>query len=176
MMQYMGGKLSPKALAPQKRDNLQNEILRTLYAIIKKKNADLFLDLLTESEQIMVARRILIAKRLVAGENQQKIRFDLEVGQGTIEGVERWLQGHFAEYKTVIPTLYQEMKQQARDNKKNTPPSASGYLIKVLRKKYPLHSLIFDLIMDEIDLDAHKLQNKSVQSYVPVKKKRMVTG
>jgi Trp operon repressor len=169
----MGGKLSPKALAPQKRDNLQNEILRTLYAIIKKKNANLFLDLLTESEQIMIARRILIAKRLIAGENQQKIRFDLKVGQGTIEGVERWLQGHFAEYKTVLPNLYQEIKQQAKEEKKRNP-SEWNNLVSVIRKKYPLHSLIFDLMIDDIDLDAHKLKNKSIKSYVPVKKKKLV--
>ena len=48
-------------------------------------------DLLTKSEITMLARRIQIARRILAGQSVNSIRKELRVGIHTIAAVERWL-------------------------------------------------------------------------------------
>lgn len=54
---------------------------------------DLFVGLFTESEMIMMARRVQTAKLLLAGKTYDEIREDNGVGYQTIQGVNQWLHG-----------------------------------------------------------------------------------
>ncbi|MCK5020599.1 MAG: hypothetical protein KAS32_26505, partial [Candidatus Peribacteraceae bacterium] len=47
--------------------------------------------LLLPSEKIMVARRIKIAKEIIAKKPQTKIQVEMHVGQSTVDSVEEWL-------------------------------------------------------------------------------------
>lgn len=68
-----------------------------------------FKDLLSESESIMLARRIEIAKRLMEGEDYYKIARELKVGMDTIGRVQRWLASGFGGYEKAIAGFNKEL-------------------------------------------------------------------
>src|SRR3989344_1145180 len=94
-------------------------------------------DLLTESERIMLGRRIVVARRLIAGESYDKIEADLRVGRDTIWRVQRWLLDQLPGFENAIKELERELK--GREFRKNY---ASSALFR-LKKKYPAHFLLF---------------------------------
>lgn len=98
-------------------------------------------DLLTPSERIMLGRRIIIARRLLAGEGPTSIAPNLKVGYDTIYRVERWLHDQMPGYEQAIKEMEKEFekRQQKRDEKKLYATSA----LYRLKKKYPLHFLLF---------------------------------
>ncbi len=151
------GKVSPRKLGHRERVELTDELLTTLRAIMRLKNPSLLLNLLTASEHIMLARRIQTAKRLLAGNTFVEIRSDLGVGQATVEVVERLLKEHFPEYRATLPDLYKELRQKARKAKPIEP-----YSFRWLRRKYPLHFLLFNLLLDDIEWERNKKLPRSM--------------
>lgn len=96
-------------------------------------------DLLTESERFMLGRRILIARELINKTRQAEIVDRYHVGYDTIQKVEHWLSDQFPGYEQAIAAMETEM---AKRNKKRTYPSRLEP-IAWLKKKYPLHFLLF---------------------------------
>jgi uncharacterized protein YerC len=93
-------------------------------------------DLLTPSERIMLGRRIVIARRLLAGEGYDAIRTDMGVGRSTIAKVHRWLSDQLPGYEEAIAGMKHEfdkrkIKYERRKDFAN------------LKRKYPLHFLLF---------------------------------
>jgi uncharacterized protein YerC len=133
-----------KVRAKELPEKLRIEILDTLYtaagAIRGRQAMKLFLrDLLTESERIMLGRRIVVARRLIAGESYDKIEVDLRVGRDTIWRVQRWLLDQLPGFENAVKELEKEMKD--REFRKNYATSA----LFRLKKKYPAHFLLFPL-------------------------------
>ncbi len=95
-------------------------------------------DLLTESERVMLGRRILIARRLIAGEGYNSIQADLKVAPNTIRKVEKWLDDQIPGYENAIHNYESELKK--RKKKLNAPKYGT---FAFLKKKYPLHFLFF---------------------------------
>lgn len=90
------------------------EILDTLYTAagtIRGRDAmKLFLrDLLTPSERVMLGRRLMIARRLLAGESTVKIAADLKVGRDTIWRVQKWLNDELQGYEKAVINLEKEL-------------------------------------------------------------------
>ena len=122
------------------------EVLDALYtaAASVKGRADmkLFLrDLLTESERIMLGRRILIARKLIEGMSARDIEDEMHVGRDTVGRVHRWLHDQFPGYEKAIHSMEVEFERrgQARDNAYLYATSAMYRL----KKKYPMHFLLF---------------------------------
>ena len=120
----------------------QKESLDALYtaagSIHGRTAMKLFLrDLLTESERFMLGRRILIARALLQGETERNIATEMRVGTDTIYRVARWLNDQFPGYENAIAKLEQEYAK--RLPKENAPIGTIRYL----KKKYPLHFLLF---------------------------------
>ena len=121
------------------------EVMKTLDALytaasaIKGREAvKLFLkDLLTTSERIMLGRRIIIAQKLLRGENQEDIIKSLGVGFDTIAKVQRWLKDQMPGYEQAISEMEKEFS-----NRKEKKLYATSILYR-LKKKYPLHFLLF---------------------------------
>ena len=122
------------------------EVLDTLYtaasAIRGRAAMKLFLrDLLTESERIMLGRRIIIARRLLAGDRYDDIETDLHVGRDTIGRVQRWLWDQLPGYEQAIKEMEKEFEaRQKRYEDKKLYATSTLYRLK---KKYPLHFLLF---------------------------------
>lgn len=81
-----------------------------------------FKDLLSESEAIMLARRIKIAQRLLQGVDYGEIQSELHVGRSTIASVHQWLTSGFQGYETAIKKFTGAASHQS----KGTRPGKSG--------------------------------------------------
>lgn len=128
-------------------DLTKNETIKTLDTLytaasaVKGRDAvKLFLrDLLTQSERIMLGRRLMIARLLLRGETYESIQRRLGVGRTTVSRVERWLQDEFPGYEQALAGLEKEMDKRAvRAEIKDNPFSYAA-----LKRKYPLHFLLF---------------------------------
>lgn len=131
----------------KKSDLTDQEIMKTLDTLytaasaVKGRDAvKLFLkDLLTESERLMLGRRITIARLLLRGISHYEVRQRIGVGYTTITRVERWLEDELPGYEQALKGLEKEMDRRAvRAEIKDNPFSYAA-----LKKKYPLHFLLF---------------------------------
>ena len=62
-------------------------------------------DILTESEQVMLGRRILIAAKLLENQTYDKIVREMNVGQDTVYRVKKWLGGRHKGYEKVVEKI-----------------------------------------------------------------------
>ncbi|MBI4120020.1 MAG: hypothetical protein HY454_01000 [Parcubacteria group bacterium] len=104
-----------------------------------------FKDLLSESEAVMLARRIFIAKELLAGKGYDEIAVEIKTSHATIASVHRWLMSGFGGYENAIARFEAVLKQ--RFKKSDSAEGDIAYSFGWLRKKYPLHFLLFNLLM-----------------------------
>lgn len=93
--------------------------------------------LLTESERVMLGRRVLIARLLLSGETRRGICERLGSSQRTVASVKRWLSEELPGYEEAIVAMEEEFEK--RDFKKQY---ATSTLFR-LKKRYPLHFLLF---------------------------------
>lgn len=133
-----------KVRARNLTDKERMEVLDMLYtaagAVRGRDAMKLFLrDLLTESERIMLGRRIIIARMLIAGESHRMIEKELRVGRDTVWRVQLWLCDQFPGFENAIAELEKELDK--REFKKQYATSA----LFRLKKKYPAHFLLFPL-------------------------------
>ncbi len=103
----------------------------------KKEAANFFKDMLTPSESLMITRRIEIAKMLITGHTFDEIKDILKVGTNTVNSVNRWLFTGFGGYLNEIK------KSNNKSSLKNSMPKSEWDSIK---KKYPAHFMIFNLV------------------------------
>jgi uncharacterized protein YerC len=117
------------------------DALYTAAGTVRGRDAmKLFLrDLLTPSERIMLGRRILIARLLLEGASKEEIGKRLGVGYDTVYRVRRWLEDQMPGYEEAVAGLKKEYEK--REQKRLYATSA----IARLKKKYPLHFLLFPL-------------------------------
>lgn len=133
---------------------------REMNHIIKQKNLDLFWtsiaglegrmevknffkDLLSETEAIMFARRLEVARMLLAGHSYQEISKKLQVGENTIGKVQRWLTSGFGGYEKALKGFERALEKRGEIEKNKY---IQPYSFDWLRKKYPLQFLLFNLI------------------------------
>ena len=100
-------------------------------------------DLLTESERIMIGRRILIAQMLLEDKTYDQIIQELHVGADTIIRVHRWLEDESDGYEKAVAGLKKELNSTKQRIEKS---ALEPYSFTWLRKKYPLHFFIFNLL------------------------------
>lgn len=101
-----------------------------------------FKDLLTLSEVVMISRRVQAAKMLLAGMTYDEIRKELKIGKATIAQVERWLNNGFGGYKEIISRhKKKELRKKDYLSEANTP-----FTLDHIRKKYPLHFLLLNIL------------------------------
>jgi|SRR3989344_1078992 len=103
-----------KVRAQELTNKQRIEVLDTLYttagAVRGRDAMKLFLrDLLTPSERIMLGRRIMIARRLIAGAAYDTIETDLKVGRDTIWRVQRWLHDQLPGYEHAVEKFEKEL-------------------------------------------------------------------
>jgi len=105
-------------------------------------------DLLSETEAVMLARRLKIAQLIYQGKSYDQIQKLMKASPGTIASVHSWLDGGFGGYLKGIQKLRQELgRQEALSEKKiraQDPLSWEG-----IKKKYPMHFMLFNAV-DEV--------------------------
>lgn len=98
-------------------------------------------DLLTESERIMLGRRILVARAILSGQTYDEIVSDLKVGKDTVSRIGKWLDDQIPGYEEAIAKMEQEMER--RKSKQGGVTEMMNDPIGYLKKKYPMHFLLF---------------------------------
>jgi TrpR-related protein YerC/YecD len=113
-----------------------------MIALLKNREEvkQFFKDLLTLSEVVMISRRLQIAKMLLEGYTYREVQDKLKVGVPTVVSVERWLNQGFGGYRNII----QRHKKTRRKFQEYEP--APPFSLKHLRKKYPLHFLLWNMV------------------------------
>lgn len=137
----------------QKEGLAKEEYIRTLDALYTSAGAmkgrdamKLFLrDLLTDSERIMLGRRITIAQMITAGKTHEEIVDVLHVGYDTIARVHRWLRDDVPGYEMALAKLREELNK--REGKRayaqmQNDPTLAGMFAR-LKKQYPVYFLLF---------------------------------
>lgn len=127
-------------------ENEKKKFLGQFYSMVALlKNRDevksFLKDLLTLSEVVMISRRIEIAMMLLEGFTPLEIKGKLKVGLATISHVERWLNRGFGGYKKIIERYNEKYNKRKFDPEAMTPFSPAW-----VRKKYPAHGLLFNLV------------------------------
>ena len=104
----------PKYISHDERKHMLN-MLWTMIALLETRDdvENFFRDLLSETEAIMLARRILIAQRLLQGDGYDTICEDLGAGASTVASVHRWLQQGRG-YQDLLPKLEKEQERQEK--------------------------------------------------------------
>lgn len=129
----------------------------TMIALLETKYEvqSFFKDLLSATESVMLARRIQIAKLLLSHLGYDTIQKRLGVAPNTIASVHRWLEGGFGGYMSAIPKLEKEIARREKVVEKrqeeSVPLSAAW-----MRKKYPLHYLLVNMLSGDENLTAPK--------------------
>ena len=124
------------------------DALYTAMASLKSRNEikNFLRDLLTESERIMVGRRIVVAQRLLEDKTYDEIRKEIGVGIDTIMRVQRWLSGDEGGYEKAVKELNKVLGYRKKIYDKEVYGPGS---FKWLKRRYPLHFLLFNLF-DEL--------------------------
>ncbi|MEK9209420.1 MAG: YerC/YecD family TrpR-related protein [Patescibacteria group bacterium] len=104
-----------------------------------------FKDLLSEGEAIMLARRIRIAQSLLEGEIYDDIMKEFKAGKATVSKVHQWLISGFGGYEKTIKKFEKELERRAGIIKKKQK-QMEPFSFEWLKKKYPLHFLLFNLL------------------------------
>lgn len=84
-------KILPNSLSSQTKKELSKSFYDFVSSLSRKETEDFFHDFLTESEKIILARRLKIVKMLLQGFTQVAIRKRLGVGVSTIQFVRKWI-------------------------------------------------------------------------------------
>jgi len=122
------------------------DALYTTASVLKGREAmkGFLRDLLTESERIMLGRRILIARMLLSGNSYDDIAQELGVGYDTVSRVGRWLSDQMPGYEHAIEEMEKEFdrrEEKRRIGRMYHDQSLSGVIAR-LKKKYPIHFLL----------------------------------
>ncbi len=138
-------KVRPESLSQFEKRGLLNE-LWSMVALLENRDEieNFFKTLLSESEAVMLARRIQIARRLLQRQGYEDIRREMKVSYVTITNVHRWLRGDTGGYEDMIPKLEKELVRQGRVKQKQVESGQYGSFA-WLKKHYPLHFLLFNL-------------------------------
>lgn len=136
----------PKTISKRERDDLLDELWSMVILLNTKEEVkNFFKDLLSETESIMLARRIRIARFLLEGKSYDEIQEVMKSGPGTIAGVHRWLQGSNQGYLKVVPRLRAELDKKINRQEK-AEKLKDPFSLERLKKRYPLHFLLLNLI------------------------------
>lgn len=136
-------KVKPRKIDGKERMKYLDALYTTVASLKSRDEVkSFFRDLLTESERVMIGRRILIAQKLLQNESYETIMKTLGVGSDTIMRVHRWLDDESDGYEKAVKALEKEFNIRAKklESRHVDPFSFAG-----LKKKYPLHFFLFNL-------------------------------
>ena len=123
----------------EKEKMITLDTLYTAASTVKGRGAvkSFLKDLLTPSERIMLGRRIIIARKLLAGNTHDDIVQGMKVGADTVQKIQRWLNDQLPDYENAIAGLEREF------DKRQVQKLRPGNILFGLKRKYPLHFLLF---------------------------------
>lgn len=149
------------------------EFYDVIDSLKNRQEVRFFLKSLLSAEEIaMFMRRIEIAVLLSAGLNYDKIIKMLGVGKNKIASVQRALQQDDNGYKIIVKRLIENRKKRLDKIKKENKSKADMSPISALKKKYPAHFLLnnlLDIAIEKLEKDEKELEKEALL-YTPSSK------
>jgi len=132
---YMAKFRNPSKLSEEEQRNLLIQLCRVISKLNSPIEAAKFLkDLLSAQEAEMLAKRLKVAERLIAGDTYTKIAFDYKIGTSTISRIHEWLKISGDGFRLGLAKIEKEEKT---GEKFNESVNASSW--KNIKRKYPLY-------------------------------------
>lgn len=122
----------------EKEKMLTLDALYTAAGTVKGREAmkGFLRDLLTESERLMLGRRIQVARLLIAGSTTREAAERMGMGLDTVRRIEKWLHDQLPGYEHAVAGLKREYAKRERKHDADARFAA-------MKRKYPLHFLFF---------------------------------
>ena len=134
-------RMQPKKISVSEKNEILGDLWQLVSSLQSKKEVEKFFkDLLSDTEAIMLGRRLQIAKFLLQDKSYDFIKLKIGASHSTIAKVHRWLQGDSEYYKKSIPILQKKSENESRKHQKYEP-----FSFEWLRRRYPLHFLLFNM-------------------------------
>ena len=92
-------KIIPENLSKKEKKEFLSDFYDFIASLNRKEAEDFFKDFLTESEKIILSRRLRVAKMLLQGKSSTIVRKELGVGVSTIQFVQNWLKDELKRIK-----------------------------------------------------------------------------
>ena len=121
-----------------------------LSAALKRldNNAEYFIsNLMTERERLTIGRRVLIANLILSGYTRMEINQQLSVSPNTFAKIKRWLDEALPNFEST--NEIERVRLSVKVTKVMRRPNPLTF--DALRKKYPMHFLLFNLSKELID-------------------------
>ena len=102
-------------------------------------------ELLTESEQLTIGRRILVAQMILSGKNQAEVSYELSISPNTFTRTRKWLHKQLPKYDEALKDSdkLQEVKREAK--RKIYREKIDPLSFESMKRKYPAHFLLFNV-------------------------------
>lgn len=99
-------KVKVYAVDKKERTRIINELLFVISSLkLRNDISDFFLGILTQSEILMIARRLQIAKMLLLGESYDDISSRMHVSHQTINKTEQWIRNNSEAGNAIIKRI-----------------------------------------------------------------------
>lgn len=151
-------KIKPKSIPNKELYKLLDEFYSIVTLLETKEEVrNFFKDLLSSSEALMLARRIQIAKLLVAGGSYDAIRETTGAGYATIGNVQRWLDAGFGGYIRALGNLNKKLAEKETAYAKSYSDPFSE-----VKRKYPAYFAISNMFeqLDKWNKERQKRRKK----------------
>lgn len=134
---------------PQQRDLITE--LERLFASCRSGDElrQLLRNLLSRDEQVMLARRLRIARQLLDGRTHAQITADLGVGADTVDRVRQWLERNRTLYHLLVERVRRQAARQRRQEARRNTPRFSW---PDFRKRYPMQFWPLELVAEVEEL------------------------
>ena len=130
-------KVKVYAVDKKERTRIINELLFVISSLkLRNDISDFFLGILTQSEILMIARRLQIAKMLLFGESYDSISNRMHVSHQTINKTEQWIRNNSEAGNAIIKRI------KSIDDESEVI-SGRGY---DMLDKYAHHRIVKDLL------------------------------
>lgn len=141
-------KKNPSTMTNKDREDLFLTfcIAITLLSSVKEVKS-FFVDLLTPTEALMLARRLKVAEMIMEGMTYNQIKEELGVGTATISKVHYWLEEGHGGYKKILSELFAEKKNQEKRIGKRLKKQ-DPFSIESFKRKYILYFWPEELIKE----------------------------
>jgi len=103
-------------------------------------------NVLTESEQVMIGRRLLIAQMILEGKKQAEIIYELGVSPNTFSRTRKWLTGQIPEYDKALKEHRADQKLLDNNPNRTRSKPEDPFSFTALKNKYPTHFLLFSMM------------------------------
>ena len=140
-------KIKSKELNQEKKVRYIDALYAALeYANVRNGVKSFINDLLTESEQLMLGRRILIAKKLLEKRSHDQIVRELGVGLDTTYRVQKWLGGRHKGYEKIVRKIKKFAPKSKRKSEFLDYHPTSG--LAEIRRRYKRYYWLSDLLKE----------------------------